>query len=139
MSSLASDVRFDWDASHPPSLAQIRSDLATTFFRGSLVHAHFGKATNLPLASERFIGPAWKRSKVLVGELITVAVTGRFKFFSATFTDANYGELFAVNTALSDNPADFDLLDFGSAGPAGMLDQVSEEGISGWLNIDRRA
>lgn len=139
MAALTNDASIQYDLAVPPSLAQIRIGIATTIYRGSLVHAHFGLATNQPLETEHFIGVAWQRvTNASIGQLITIAVTGRFKFSCVNFTDTNYGELFAVNTLLSDNPTDLDIVDFGFGGPVGVLDQVTDSGISGYLNIARR-
>jgi hypothetical protein len=41
--------------------------------------------------------------------------------------------------ALFDNPADLVVNAVGTAGQVGILDHVTSIGVSGWVNIERRA
>lgn len=140
MAALADNVAIQFDSNRPPSLIQMTSNGALTFYRGGLIHAAAGLAKVIPGATDLFVGVCWQKMVATASDLITAAVTGRFKFANTAFTNANYGLAFAQPAAaLTDNPADLLASAAGSAGVVGCLDQVSSTAVNGWLNIERRA
>lgn len=139
MAALADNVNLQFDTDRSPVLIQMTSAGSLTFFRGGLVHAGAGLAKVTPVATDLFVGVCWQKIVATASDLVTLAVSGRFKFSNAAFTNANYGLAFAQPAAaLTDNPADLAVATAGSAGDVGVLDQVSSTGVSGYLNIDRR-
>lgn len=140
MAALTNNVEVRFDANHPPTLIQMTSAGTLTFFRGGLVHAGAGLAKVTPVATDLFVGVCWQKIVATATDLVTLAITGRFKFANTSFTNANYGLAFAQPAAaLTDNPADLAVSTVGSAGAVGTLDQVTSTGVDGYLNIERRA
>lgn len=113
---------------------------ADTYFRGGIAHHTAGILNVVPVATEAFAGVIWEQRVAALNDLVWIAITGRFFWANATFTDANYGLTFAMAAAaLFDNPADIVLAVAGTAGTIGTLDHVASTGVSGWLDISRRS
>lgn len=144
MAALSAPVGIEFDGNHPPTIIGMKSSGTLTFFRGSVLHATAGRLLKAPAATDLFAGVAWEGSgsgkATVANDIFMVAITGRFFFANANFTDANYGLTFAMAAGtLTDNPSDLAAAAAGSAGTCGTLDQVVSTAVSGYLNIDRRA
>lgn len=141
MAALTAAVPIEFDGNLPPTVIQMKGE-ADAYFRGGLAHHTAGVLNLAPLATEAFAGIVWQNSDgaIQANDLIYVAISGRFFYANANFTDANYGATFAMPAAaLTDNPADLNVAVVGSAGTAGTLDHVASTAVNGWLNINRRA
>jgi len=143
MATLSADVAIVFDANHPPSLAQVKGEVADTYYRGGLAHHTAGLLQLTPTAGEEFAGVIWGRpdpNPIVANDLVWIAITGRFFWLCAEALDANYGLTMAMPAAdLTDNPASLVENTAGTAGAVGTLDHVVSTGVSGWVNIDRRA
>src|SRR3990167_264952 len=98
MAALSNDPAIEFDGNHPPSLIQIKGE-ADTYYRGGLAHHTAGGLNLAPLATEAFAGVIWGRpspNPIALNDLVYIAITGRFFWANATFTDANYGLTFAM-------------------------------------------
>lgn len=139
MAALSTNVDIQFDGNRPPSLIQMKSAGTLTFFRGGLSHAGAGLAKVTPVATDLFVGVIWQKLVAVANDLVTLAISGRFKFACAAFADADYGKAFAMPAAaLTDNPADLAVSAVGSAGAVGVLDQVTSTTVDGYLDISRR-
>ncbi len=86
------------------------------------------------------MGVAWQTLvAVAADELIWIAITGRFHWDCANFTNDNYGLAFADQVGVFfDNPADLNIQAAGDGGAIGVLDHVTSTAVSGWINISNR-
>lgn len=144
MAAVTAPVGIEFDGNHPPTIIGMKSSGTLTFFRGTLLHATAGRLLKAPAATDIFAGVAWEGSgsgkATVANDIFMVAITGRFFYAAAAFADASYGALLAMPAAaLTDNPTDMAVSTTGSAGAIGTIDQVCSTGVSGYVNIDRRA
>lgn len=140
MATLAADVGIEYDGNHPPSLIQVKAEVADTYFRGGLAHHTAGLLQLTPTAAEEFAGVVWQHLVAAANDLVWIAITGRYFYAFAGALDADFNKTMAMPAAdLTDNPASLVVSAAGTAGAVGTLDHVTSTGVSGWVNIDRRA
>ncbi len=140
MAALTADVAVVFDPALPIGLRQAPAVGADTYYRGSTCHSNAGLLDNAHGALDDFYGVAMEnRVTAAANDLVWIATLGRFHFACVLFTAANHEDDFAALAAtLFDNPADLGLATTGTSGSIGVLDQVTVEAVSGWLNISRR-
>ena len=141
MATLAADVAVVFDPSRTIGLRQAPANSADTFFRGGFPYYTAGELDLTPAATMKFAGVLMEhRVTTATGDLVWIATGGRFHIANTSITAANMEDGFAqAAAALFDNPADLVIAVAGTAGTVGVLDQVTVEATSGWLDISRRA
>lgn len=143
MAALTTDVSIEFDGNHPPTVVQVKGEVADTYYRGGIAYHTAGLLQLTPLATEEFAGVIMERpdpNPIVANDLIAIAITGRFFWLFAGALDASFNSPVSMPAAaLFDNPADLVISAAGTAGSVGTLDHVVSTGVSGWVNIDRRA
>ena len=143
MAALSANVEIQFDGNLTPSLAQVKGEVADTYFRGGLAHHTAGLLQLTPAITEEYAGVIWGQpdpNPIVANDLVWIAITGRFHFAFVGALDGDFNDIMSMPAAaLFDNPADVVVSAVGDAGGIGILDHVTSTAVSGWINTNRRA
>ncbi len=142
MAALSADVAVVFDPSRNVGLRQAPSDAADTYFRGGLAHWASGELDIGTVgAGAQFAGVLMEHIVTAAsGEMIWIATGGRFHWANATIALAVVESGFSLDIGdPEDDPSTMTVHAAGDSGVVGILDQVTVETTSGWIDISRRA
>ena len=138
--ALTADVAVVFDPSRNIGLRQAQSNSADTYYRGGMAFYTAGQLDLTPAETVPFAGVLMEHKVTAASaEMIWIATGGRFHFSCVKFTLANMEVAFAMQVGdLFDAPANLDVSGASDSAVTGVLDQVTADAVSGWLDISRR-
>ena len=139
MATLAANVPIVFDTSRSPGLRQAPAE-TDVYFRGGIAHWAAGSLHLTPVDGSLFAGVMMEASSATAGDMLWIATAGRFHFAAVGMLVAEMEVAFNMPIADAfDDPSELVTSAAGDGGGVGVLDQVTSEAVSGWLDISRRA
>jgi hypothetical protein len=121
----------------PVCTLPMRASVADTFYKGAICTYNASGQITCTAAADLEVAGICMENKVITAanQMVLIAWRGLFKFSCTAFTIANQGALFYA-LVTSDNPADLTATATGNTAAVGMLLQVDDDAVNGWMFID---